>query len=45
MRTFLLAAFVFAFATPAFAACVGTANFYTCNDSSGNSYTVSSDAR
>ena len=27
-------------ATVSFANCVGTANFYTCNDLSGNSYSV-----
>jgi len=27
-------------ASPVFANCVGSSSFYTCNDSSGNSYTV-----
>ena len=40
MRTFLLATVFVVFGSPAFAACVGTSNFYRCNDASGNQYTV-----
>lgn len=43
MRIFLIACAVAVlsfFADTANAACVGTANFYSCNDASGNNYTV-----
>ncbi|WP_223851393.1 hypothetical protein [Cupriavidus pauculus] len=40
MRSTAAAVMAFLVATPTWAACFGSQNMYTCNDSSGNSYQV-----
>jgi len=40
MRMLFVAAALLLFSSAGFAACIGSGSFYTCNDASGNNYTV-----